>query len=44
MEKILYLSIKTDTTLWTRLADKYLVRLYVADCGYQDNLVELYGV
>lgn len=43
-EKILYLSIKTDTTQWTDLADKYRVRKYVSDCGFQNNLVDLYGV
>lgn len=43
-EKILYLSIMTDTTLWTQLADKYRVRVYIEKCGYKDNLVKLYGV
>lgn len=43
-EKILYLSLMTDTTRWTELADKYRVRKYIEDCGYKDNLPELYGV
>lgn len=43
-EKILYLSIFTDTSKWTELADKFSVRKYVTDCGYKDSLVELYGV
>lgn len=43
-EKILCLSIMTDTTLWTQLADKYRVREYIEKCGYKDNLVKLYGV
>lgn len=43
-EKILYLSLMTDTTLWTALADKYRVREYVKKCGFGENLVELYGV
>lgn len=43
-EKILYLSIMTDTTLWTQLADKYRVREYIENCGYKNNLVKLYGV
>lgn len=42
-EKILYLSLKTDTTMWTDLADKYKVREYVKRCGYGDSLVKLYG-
>lgn len=42
-EKILYLSLKTDTRMWTRLADKYQVRQYVEDCGLKDTLVDLYG-
>lgn len=43
-EKILWQSLKTDTSLRTRLADKWLVRKYVEDCGLSDILVELYGV
>lgn len=43
-EKILYLSLMTDTTRWTELADKYRVRKYIEDCGYKDNLPELYGM
>lgn len=43
-EKILYLSLYTDTTQWTNLADKYLVREYVNYCGCNDTLVHLYGV
>lgn len=42
-EKILYLSLKTDTTIWTDLADKYKVREYVKKCGYENSLVTLYG-
>ena len=42
-EKILYMSLRTDTTLWTRLADKYAVREYVEECGLADILVPLYG-
>lgn len=42
-EKILYMSLRTDTTLWTRLADKYAVRGYVEECGLSDILVPLYG-
>ncbi len=43
-EKILFLSLKTDTTLWTRCADKYEVRDYVRECGLEDILVPLLGV
>lgn len=43
-EKILYLSLRTDTHEWTRLADKYKVRKYLEECGLGDTLVTLYGV
>ena len=43
-EKILHLSFNTDTMQWSDLSDKYLVREYIADCGYADSLVTLYGV
>ena len=43
-EKIQYLSLRTDTTEWSRLSDKYAVRQYVADCGLADILNTLYGV
>lgn len=42
-EKILYLLLKTDTTEWTRLADKYAVRGYVEECGLEHTLTELYA-
>lgn len=42
-EKLLYLSLKTDTSQWTELADKYAVRQYVAECGFSDTLVKLLG-
>lgn len=42
-EKILYMSLRTDTTLWTRLADKYAVRDYVRECGLGDILIPLLG-
>lgn len=42
-EKILYMSLRTDTTMWTRLADKYNVRGYVEECGLADTLITLYG-
>lgn len=43
-EKILFLSLKTDTTLWTRCADKYEVRDYVKECGLENILIPLVGV
>lgn len=42
-EKILYLSLCTDTSEWTRLSDKYSVRKYVEDCGLNENLVKIYA-
>lgn len=42
-EKMLYMSLCTDTTEWTRLADKYRVREYIHECGLDSTLVELYG-
>ena len=42
-EKILYMSLRTDTTLWTRLADKYNVRGYIEECGLSNILVPLLG-
>lgn len=43
-EKILWQEIYADTSLWTRLADKYAVRSYVEECGLSDVLVPFYGV
>lgn len=42
-EKILWLSLFSDTTEWTRLADKYAVREFVRERGCDDLLVQLYG-
>lgn len=43
-EKIQWLKIYTDTSLWTELADKYKVRKYIEECGLKDILTKLYGV
>lgn len=43
-EKILFLCLKTDTTLWTRCTDKYEVRDYIKECGCEDILIPLLGV
>lgn len=43
-DKIAYMAFRTDTSEWSRLADKVRVREYVEECGYGDNLPKLYGV
>lgn len=43
IEKIKWLQLYSDTTLWTKCADKYLVREYVKEKGCEDTLTELYG-
>ena len=42
-EKIHWLKLNTDTSEWSRLADKYLVREYVKEKGLGDILIPLYG-
>ena len=42
-EKISWLELYSDTSEWTRLADKYAVREYVKECGLEDTLNTLYG-
>ena len=42
-EKIQYLSLRTDTSSWSRLSDKYQVREYVRECGMEEILVPLLG-
>lgn len=42
-EKINWLKIYSDTSLWSNLADKYEVRKYVSERGFSDSLVKLYG-
>lgn len=42
-EKILYLKLFSDTKLWSRLADKVLVRDYVKECGLECILPKLYA-
>lgn len=43
-EKIRWIQFNTDTSLWTKLADKYLARFFVQEKGYESILVKLYGV
>lgn len=42
-EKINWLAFCTDTSEWTRLADKYLVRDFVKERGCEEILVPLYA-
>lgn len=42
-EKILWLSLCSDTSRWSQLSDKYAVREYVESKGYGETLVKLYG-
>lgn len=43
IEKIYWLQLHSDTSLWTKCADKYLVRDYVKECGLGEFLPRLYG-
>ncbi|MDE7180398.1 MAG: hypothetical protein K2N88_04305 [Muribaculaceae bacterium] len=43
-EKILWLEFNTDTTLWSRLADKYEVKKFVADAGFPEIVPATYGI
>lgn len=43
-EKIMWLEFNTDTSLWSRLADKYEVRSYLQEKGLGRYLLTLYGV
>ena len=42
-EKILWLSLYSDISEWSRMADKYAVRSYVKEIGLEKYLVNLYG-
>ena len=42
-EKINWLKFNSDTSSWSRLADKYLVRDYLKEKGLEHLLVPLYG-
>lgn len=44
IEKIAWMELNTDTSLWTLCADKYRVREYVEKCGCGQYLNELLGV
>lgn len=43
IEKIIWLQFNSDTSLWTRCADKYAVRSYVEERGLKSILPKLYG-
>ena len=43
IEKIYWLQFNSDTSLWTNYADKYLVRNYLRECGFDKNTSKLYG-
>lgn len=43
IEKIYWMELNADTTLWTKCADKYRMREYVKECGYEDYLPKLYA-
>lgn len=42
-EKILYQKLYTNTAVWSKLADKVLVREYVKECGLESILTKLYA-
>ena len=42
-EKISWLELYSDTTLWTKCTDKYAVRDYIKERGLERILVKLYG-
>lgn len=44
IEKIYWLQLNTDTSLWTLCADKYRVREFVKERGCEETLNKLYGV
>jgi len=43
IEKIYWLQFNSDTSLWTKCADKYLVRDFVKEKGFSEYLPKLYG-
>lgn len=42
-QKITWMSFNTDTSLWSRLADKYLVREFVKEMGCEEIIIPLLG-
>lgn len=43
IEKIYWMELNCDTSLWTKCADKYRMREYIEECGYGDYLPKLYA-
>ena len=43
IEKIFWMQLHSDTSMWTMCADKYSMREYVKECGYEDFLPQNYG-
>lgn len=43
IEKIAWMELYSDTSIWTICADKFKVREYISDCGYGQYLPKLYG-
>ena len=43
-EKINWMKFNIDTSLWSKLTDKFLVRDYVRSKGLEDTLNEIYGI
>lgn len=43
-EKINWMKFNTDTSVWSKLADKYEVRAYIKKKGLSETLNEIYGV
>lgn len=43
-DKIAYLAFRSDTTEWSKLADKVAVRDYICECGFSDYVPKLYGI
>ena len=43
IEKIYWLQLHSDTSLWTKCADKFRVREYIEECGLLDYMPKLYG-
>lgn len=42
-EKLRWMTVCSDTTLWTILSDKYKVKKYLVEKGYEDIVPKLYG-
>ena len=43
-EKVQWLKLNTDTSEWTRLSDKVLVRDFIKEKGLEEILIPIYGV